>query len=764
MNNGYVAIFVIVWFIVAYFCSLSYLRTEKIAKSMTLMLAVALVTVSVNIVLLMVDTYMGKSVMNSLHFICMDWLLYFIVRYAVALVHDGEVKLPKNNLIIALLAADSLSMLINPITEHALTYNVEYTGEMMYVTIVPGIWYMVHLVICYVLIAVYLIILFSNIVKSPDLYKRKYIMALIAVFIGVASDAVFLILKLNVDIAIISYALSCVLLYYFTFSFTPRRLKYEVASFVNKYEDDMVVVFDAMGNKVMSNISAKQVFGFEMERDNLWQFCERFGVVALNDGNEYEITINCKDGSSKIYKYRYRTFYDKNRRPQASFFTFSDITAEKELIQRFRYSATHDKFTGLYNRDYFIEKTKEFIEEYGHEPLVIVCSDIGRFKMINDMFGEAVGDEILLQLTEYIRTKHIAPCVYGRLGNDQFAMCFRKADLREEDLYAMNIKIRACLPEYHIMNYYGIYEIQDTELSVDLMIDRAIMAINRIKGSHSEAICYFSDEHRDELLYEQKIIADFKAAIEHREFEMYLQPQIDCDDNSIVGAEALVRWKPPGKAIVRPDEFVPILEKNGLVTEMDQHMWRLACEQLLEWKKKYDKWYSISVNISTRDFYYCDVYDIVVSLVEEYKIPPASLKLEVTESAFANDRGKMVRLIKKLREYGFIIEMDDFGSGYSSLNMLKDLDVNILKMDMRFFEKSAEPERGRAIVRAVIKLAEELKLPIIAEGVENQSDIEFLHASGCRIIQGYFYGKPMQVNEYEDMLKLHKYKELYKTG
>ncbi len=330
----------------------------------------------------------------------------------------------------------------------------------------------------------------------------------------------------------------------------------------------------------------------------------------------------------------------------------------------------------------------------------------------------------------------------------------------ENVLHEINSNIRAYISEYHIMNYFGIYEVLDTEISVDLMIDRAIIALNRIKGSHSEEICYFSDEHRDELLYEQRIIADFKAAIEHREFEMYLQPQIDCSDNCIVGAEALVRWKPPGKGIVRPDAFVPILEKNGLVTEMDRHMWRLACEQILEWKKTYDKWYSISVNISTRDFFFCDVYDIVVSLVEEYKIPPSSLKLEVTESAFANDRGKMVELIKRLREYGFIIEMDDFGSGYSSLNMLKDLDVNILKLDMRFFENSEDQERSRAIIRAVIKLAEELKLPIIAEGVEKQADIDFLHESGCRIIQGYFYGKPMQVKEYEEMLKRQIYKEI----
>ncbi len=288
------------------------------------------------------------------------------------------------------------------------------------------------------------------------------------------------------------------------------------------------------------------------------------------------------------------------------------------------------------------------------------------------------------------------------------------------------------------------------------MCDRAMIALNTIKGTFGKYIAFYNDALRKEMLWEQNIISELPNAITTGQFEVYLQPQINPQSEAIAGAEALVRWNHPKRGVVPPSDFIPIFEKSGYITKLDYYVWEKVCEMLSNWKKQGRKNISVSVNISAKDFYYINIYNIFTELTNRYDIEPSQIKLEITESALMNDVTSQVDLIKQLQDAGFIIEMDDFGSGYSSLNTLKDIPVNILKIDMNFLGHSDNEKRSRNILQLVVELGHRLEVPVIAEGVETAEEVEFLKEIGCEVIQGYYYAKPMQVNQFEAMMDSRK--------
>jgi EAL domain-containing protein (putative c-di-GMP-specific phosphodiesterase class I) len=230
---------------------------------------------------------------------------------------------------------------------------------------------------------------------------------------------------------------------------------------------------------------------------------------------------------------------------------------------------------------------------------------------------------------------------------------------------------------------------------------------------------------------------------------MFLQPQCD-GSGQAHGAEALVRWQHPSRGLLSPFFFIDILEKAGLVHRLDNYIWNKAAQQLASWKNTKNSDYHISVNISTKDFYLLDLYETFVDLVNEYEIEPARLKLEITETALMTDFNKNMDIIRKLQNYGFMIEIDDFGSGYSSLNMLKDISADILKIDMGFLRASENEVKGRDILETIIELAQKLGMEVITEGVETKKQLDMLNAMGCGMYQGYYFSKPIPVGEFEE--------------
>lgn len=339
-------------------------------------------------------------------------------------------------------------------------------------------------------------------------------------------------------------------------------------------------------------------------------------------------------------------------------------------------------------------------------------------------------------------------------------LCIAKSKFEAMELFLKNGNtMHVKNVNYPIMNHMGVYEVKDLSISVAAMCDRALFAIDSIKNDMQKSIAYYDSQIRKKMLQEKAIMRDLLSAFEKEEFTVYLQPQISHSTRTIVGAEILVRWLHPEKGVIPPNVFIPLIENNGLVSKLDQYIWHKACEVLKRYEKRGIK-ISLSVNISVKDFYYLDLYKEFMSLIQKFDIEPSRLKLEITESAVMLDVPKQVTLIRKLQAEGFVIEMDDFGSGYSSLNTLKDIPVDILKLDMKFMEQAQDPERSVNILQMVVGMAKKLRMPVIAEGVETKEQADFLGSIGCDIVQGYYYARPVPVDEFDGLLEKYPYQEL----
>ena len=283
--------------------------------------------------------------------------------------------------------------------------------------------------------------------------------------------------------------------------------------------------------------------------------------------------------------------------------------------------------------------------------------------------------------------------------------------------------------------------------AIDLIGGKAVRLTH---GDYSKLTAYYDDALRDDIMYEQELISELNNAINEGQFRMFLQPQMS-SDGKLLGAEALIRWFHPKKGQIMPANFIPVFEKNGLISKVDEYIWELACKQLRKWKDEGKEELYISVNISPRDFYFLNIYQIFTELIKKYGVSAKSLKLEITETAIVMDFQRQLELITKLRQNGFIVEMDDFGSGYSSLNMLKDIHVDVLKIDMAFLKKAEDEERSKKILQMIISLSKQLDMPVITEGVETEEQVKFLSEMGCDIFQGYYFAKPMDIDAFETL-------------
>ena len=305
--------------------------------------------------------------------------------------------------------------------------------------------------------------------------------------------------------------------------------------------------------------------------------------------------------------------------------------------------------------------------------------------------------------------------------------------------------------EYPVLIQLGVYEVTREESDVITMFARARLALATLGEDFSKHIAFYDDDIRKEILWNQEIAAQLQEAIANRDIRPYLQPIVDGNGN-IVGAEALVRWVHKEHGFLAPYKFIPSLEKNGKIAEVDKYMWRCACEILQKWKNK--GWNQfISVNISPKDFYYLDVPKYITSLAKEYDLDPGRLRVEITETVMMNDTEKIIGILDEFRKGGFIVEMDDFGSGYSSLNMLKDMPVDVLKIDMKFLGKSDDEQRADTIVNSIINLSRELGITSLTEGVETEGQYSGLSDMGCKLFQGYYFSKPVPVEEFEALVE-----------
>ena len=420
--------------------------------------------------------------------------------------------------------------------------------------------------------------------------------------------------------------------------------------------------------------------------------------------------------------------------------------------------------TGIFNKQTFIQKTKEMLSKNKGKPFIFIQFDIDRFKVFNDLFGFSEGDKILMGLGEYFIQNSKKNTQYGHIYADHFIICTEKDNFSPETFVKeITTFTNRLFPKFDFIVRVGLYEVfNDGKIDISLACDRAQLALHSIKADFSARYAFFSDDMITDLKQEQELITDMVIGIRKNEFKIYIQPQYDYTTDSMSGAEALVRWMHPTKGLISPSVFIPVFERNGFITQLDQYIWDKTCAYIRKWKDMGLNPVPISVNVSRRDIYNQNLVAVFSRLLKKYNLTPDSLRLEITESAYMDNPSQLINVVKDLKNLGFCLEMDDFGSGYSSLNTLKDVPVDILKLDMQFIIDSTEKNKSKPkhqkrssnILTSVVRMANLLQLPVIAEGIESKAQADYLKSIGCFHMQGFYFSKPMPAEEFEAMQEM----------
>lgn len=431
------------------------------------------------------------------------------------------------------------------------------------------------------------------------------------------------------------------------------------------------------------------------------------------------------------------------------------ILQEKKKSEELRYTLAHDELTGVLAEKAFQQQVEERLKTAKPEEYFIVYMDIYKFKLINEMFGSDKGDAILKIMGEVLEAfakENNGLC--GRISADKFIAFLPNRQEIIDEFYTKKLRKNRII-QSEIYLHYGIYIIRNTNIPVTRMIDSAQLAQKSVKGNYDNCVSFYDDEIKEKILHEQEIINTMAQALKNHEFIIYLQPQYNYRSGRIDGAEALVRWNSPTKGLISPLDFIPIFETNGFIVKLDEYVWEEVCKLLRSWIDRGCDPLPISINVSRTDLLRGSVSKKLQSLIKQYDLPPELIRVEITESAYMDNPQQLILEINRLRTNDFIVEMDDFGSGYSSLNMLKDVPINVLKTDLKFLSSAGIGERKDRILDNIINMAHEIGLLVIAEGVETKEQADYLMKLDCELMQGYYFSRPVPVEEFEEIVYGH---------
>lgn len=431
-----------------------------------------------------------------------------------------------------------------------------------------------------------------------------------------------------------------------------------------------------------------------------------------------------------------------------------ELFEDRVLIQ----STEKDTLTGLYNREYFFRYADQFDRRNKELPMDAILVNINQFHIINERYGKEYGNEVLCRIAEMIR-RMIAKCGCGyacRPEADTFLIYSRhdKDGKYYKELMQQaseDFRKHASVSDNRIRLRMGVYPDVDKNIDIERRFDRAKMAADTGRASYEQSISYYDNILHKAKLYEEQLLDDFKESLVNRHFRVYYQPKFNVRQETpvLASAEALVRWEHPRLGMISPSLFVPLLEDNSLVQQLDHYVWREAAAQIRQWKDTFGVTVPVSVNVSRIDMYDPNIIDIFKNIIAKYGLTTSECLLEITESAYTGNSDQIINTVRQLRNLGFQVEMDDFGSGYSSLNMLSTLPIDALKLDMHFIRTAFTGRRDTRLIELIIDIAEYLKVPVIAEGVETEEQFHTLKALGCDLIQGYYFSKPVPPEKFE---------------
>lgn len=586
------------------------------------------------------------------------------------------------------------------------------------------------------------------------MYREAYGAIAVVIFIGFSFDIATIGSDSIYDLTMIIYGAIAIIIYYLTYRYVPNELIENMLSLVVRDMNNGIICYDRKGRCIYYNDLMEAIYrhggNMSVYESKYSQWIEKLGDDR-RDSMTFQTTDIEINGEKHYFEIAYKRIYDESNRVICDYFVYNDRTQMYESWEQEKYKASHDSLTGLLNRDQFYEDVHDMVNKYHDTTFYLICSNIKDFKFINEIFGMEKGNQVLIKQAKLMASNPSERTICARLMNDRFALCLPREEFDEKRVADSIKELQREFSgnSFHLHTYMGVYEIRDRDEAVSIMVDKANIAADTIKNNYDCCVAYY-DEHLLEISIEQRrLLGEFEPALQNDEFVMYLQPQVK-RDGAAKGAEALVRWVHPSRGILTPYAFIDILENAGLIYKLDLYIWEKAAQKLAEWKEKGYGSYHISVNISTKDFYIIDIYETFTGLINKYGIAASNLHLEITETTLMTDFEKNMNIIHKLQDVGFRVDIDDFGSGYSSLNMLKDISADVLKIDMGFLRKSENEVKGQDILESIITLAGKIGMDVITEGVETKKQLDMLTMMGCHEFQGYYFSKPVPVSEFEE--------------
>lgn len=676
--------------------------------------------------------------------IFISWILFMVVLFFIELI-GKESKRNMRICSVGILLFDSVILLTNPINHFAGDFVLRESGEYSYTQIVPKPLFYVHVGVCLCMLVMMVISMVHALVESSKFYRLRYYIIISVVFVTFGLYAVFFIDKTAVvDYSRFFYGFAIILFYFATYQLSPYMLMKDLQKYVDENISDATIIYDNTGRILQMNDKAEKLFDASVveRREDL--------VKALSIAEEEIKGIRVI--GNNVFEVLYKPVYDKKRKYAGAVFIFHDVTENRRQLEREHKAATIDSLTGIYNRLGFFEAAPVFMRNNeGNGGYAVMVSGIRDFKGINGLYGTKVGDKVLIEIASRFKEFHKRiPMVYARTAEGKFSciLPFEYLDEVANETSTIKISVEEGV-DVNVGLCHGFVVMKDTAKSVETYYELSLLALARCKKKMTSPILEYSQDMALEQQRKQQLVSEMHRAVEERQFFIEIQPQVDLNQDKVCGAEALARWNHPTLGIISPMEFVPLFEDNGLITRVDLYIWEEAVRAIRTFmdNNSYDG--PISVNVSQVDIMCLDVTEELLKILKKYDVSAKRLHVEITESACVNNRGVLIDTLNKLRENGFVVEIDDFGSGYSSLNALMHLPFDVVKLDMEFMNSTIRDKKCEVIVSAISKMIHDLNTSIVVEGVETLENVESAMYINGDAAQGYHYSKPLSLKDFE---------------